>query len=41
MECDKRKKPKIGSFGSGLSAHRPQFPSLKPMVMATMERLAG
>ena len=38
MERTKRRKPKIGYFGSGLAAYWPQFPDLKPAVLATMER---
>jgi len=38
MERDKRRKCKIGYFGSGLAAYWPQFPLLKPAVLATMER---
>ena len=38
MERSRRPKPKIGYFGSGLAAYWPQFPKLKPAVLATMER---
>jgi len=38
MERTKRRKPKIGYFGSGLAAYWPQFPNLKPAVLTTMER---
>ncbi|MDF1512439.1 MAG: arabinose isomerase, partial [Anaerolineae bacterium] len=38
MEREQRRKPKIGYFGSGLAAYWPQFPELKPAVLATMER---
>ena len=38
MERNKRPKPRVGYFGSGLAAYWPQFPSLKPAVLATMER---
>ncbi len=37
MERENRRKPKIGYFGSGLAAYWPQFPQLKPAVLATME----
>jgi len=38
MEKLCRLKPKIGYFGSGLAAYWPQFPSLKPAVLTTMEK---
>ncbi len=38
MERIKRPKPRIGYFGSGLAAYWPQFPNLKPAVMAMMDR---
>ena len=38
MERENRRKPKIGYFGSGLAAYWPQFPQLKPAVLATMEK---
>ena len=38
MERNKRPKPRVGYFGSGLAAYWPQFPSLKPAVLAAMER---
>jgi len=41
MERTQRRKPKIGYFGSGLAAYWPQFPALKPAVLATMERHAA
>ena len=41
MERTQRRKPKIGYFGSGLAAYWPQFPDLKPAVLATMERHAA
>ena len=41
MERALRKKPKVGYFGSGLAAYWPQFPQLKPAVLATMERHAN
>ncbi len=37
MERGLRPQPKIGYFGSGLAAYWPQFPSLKPAVLETME----
>ena len=41
MERAHRPKPKVGYFGSGLAAYWPQFPKLKPAVLATMERHAA
>ena len=41
MERTHRPKPRIGYFGSGLAAYWPQFPSLKPPVLQTMERHAA
>ncbi len=38
MERDKRRKPRIGYFGSGLAAYWPQFPGLQEAVQATMQR---
>lgn len=38
MDRERRPKPRIGYFGSGLAAYWPQFPELKPAVLATMER---
>lgn len=38
MERSRRRAPRIGYFGSGLAAYWPQFPQLKPGVVATMER---
>jgi len=41
MERTLRPRPKVGYFGSGLAAYWPQFPNLKPAVLATMERHAA
>jgi len=41
MERSRRPKPKIGYFGSGLAAYWPQFPNLKPAILATMDRHAA
>ena len=38
IERDRRPKPRIGYFGSALAAYWPQFPTLRPTVLATMER---
>ena len=38
MERDKRRKPRIGYFGSGLAAYWPQFPGLQEAVHGTMQR---
>lgn len=38
MEKAFRPKPKIGYFGSGLAAYWPQFPDLKPAILATMDQ---
>jgi L-arabinose isomerase len=38
MERTRRPKPRIGYFGSGLAAYWPQFPKLKPAVLAAMDR---
>ena len=38
MERTRRRKPKVGYFGSGLAAYWPQFPALKPAVLNTMAR---
>lgn len=37
MERTKRRKPKIGYFGSGLAAYWPQFPGRKEIVLSRME----
>jgi L-arabinose isomerase len=41
MERTRRRKPKIGYFGSGLAAYWPQFPELHENVLRTMERHAA
>ena len=38
MYREKRPKPKIGYFGSGLAAYWPQFPNRLPAILDTMER---
>ncbi len=38
MERSKRRKPKVGYFGSGLAAYWPQFPGLRDGVLQTMAR---
>ena len=41
MERDRRPKPKVGYYGTGLAAYWPQFPGLKEQVLCLMDRHAA
>ena len=41
MERARRRKPKIGYFGSGLAAYWPQFPRLHENVLTVMDKHAA